>query len=132
MKTTAFAIIIAGTVLMGAFLLNEGTISAQTHPDRLVRLAELSIDPAQLDAYKAALREEIETSIRIEPGVLTLYAVTVKDHPNEVRLFEMYASPAAYQAHLKSEHFQKYKSTTAGMVKSLRLTETDPLLLATK
>ena len=132
MKTTAFAIIIAGTVLMGAWLLNDGTILAQTHPERLVRLAELSIDPAQLDAYKAALREEIETSIRIEPGVLTLYAVTVKDHPNEVRLFEMYASPAAYRAHLQSEHFKKYKSATAGMVKSLRLTETDPLLLGTK
>jgi quinol monooxygenase YgiN len=131
MKITARAIIV-GVLLMGSLLLNEGTISAQSQPDRLVRLAELTIDPAQLDAYKAALREEIETSIRIEPGVLTLYAVTVRDQPNEVRLFEMYASPAAYQAHLQSEHFKKYKSVTAGMVKSLRLTETDPLLLGTK
>jgi len=131
MKTTAIAIIVR-VFLTGALLLNEGTISAQSHPDRLVRLAELSIDPAQLDAYKASLREEIETSIRIEPGVLTLYAVTVKDHPNEVRLFEMYASASAYQAHLQSEHFKKYKSATAGMVKSLRLIETEPLLLGTK
>ncbi|WP_185827152.1 hypothetical protein [Edaphobacter aggregans] len=40
---------------------------------RVVRLAELEIDPVQLEAYKAALREEIDTSIRIEPGVLTLF-----------------------------------------------------------
>jgi quinol monooxygenase YgiN len=44
----------------------------------------------------------------------------------------MYASASAYQAHLQSEHFKKYKSATAGMVKSLRLIETEPLLLGTK
>jgi quinol monooxygenase YgiN len=92
----------------------------------------LKIDPAQLDTYKAALREEIETSIRVEPGVLTLFAVSVKDHPNQIRLFETYASPAAYEAHLQSAHFKKYKSVTAAMVKSLRLTETEPLVLGTK
>jgi len=41
----------------------------------IVRIAELEIDSAQLDAYRVALREEIETSIHVEPGVLTLYAV---------------------------------------------------------
>ena len=50
-----------------------------------MRLAELEIDPAQLDPYKAALKEEIATSIRVEPGVLTLYAVSVKDHPTQIR-----------------------------------------------
>jgi hypothetical protein len=49
--------------------------------DRVVHLAELEIDPVQLELYKAALREEIAASIRVEPGVLTLYAVSVKDHP---------------------------------------------------
>lgn len=131
MQTKTFNTFIAAFVL-GVVLLNNATTSAQSHPERLVRLAELEIDSAQLDAYKAALREEIEASIRIEPGVLNLYAVTVKDHPNQVRIFEVYASPAAYKAHLESEHFKKYKSATAGMVKSLRLMETDPLLLGAK
>lgn len=131
MQTKTFNTFIAAFVL-GVVLLNNATTSAQSHPERLVRLAELEIDSAQLDPYKAALREEIEASIRIEPGVLNLYAVTVKDHPNQVRIFEVYASPAAYKAHLESEHFKKYKSATAGMVKSLRLMETDPLLLGAK
>jgi hypothetical protein len=33
-----------------------------------VRLAELEIDPAQLDSYKAALKEEIEASIAWSQG----------------------------------------------------------------
>lgn len=124
--------VMAGALFMGGLFLSQQTMSAQNHSDRLVRLAELTIDPAQLEAYKTALRDEIDASIRLEPGVLALYAVTVKDHPNEIRLFEIYASPVAYQSHLQSEHFRKYKSTTASMVKSLRLIETDPLLLGAK
>ncbi len=107
---------------------------ASTEPvqGRIVRLAELEINPAQLQDYKVALREEIETSIRVEPGVLTLYAVSVKGHPDQIRLFETYRSSAAYQAHLQSAHFMRYKTRTQGMVKSLTLVETDPILLGAK
>ena len=55
---------------------------SQVTEQRIVRIAELEIDSNQLTAYKTALKEEIETSIRVEPGVLALYAVSVKDHPN--------------------------------------------------
>ncbi len=100
--------------------------------DRIIRLAEIDIDPAQVRAYKAALAEEIEASIRIEPGVLTLYAVSVKGQPEQVRLFEIYRDAASYQAHLQSAHFKKYKEQTQQMVKSLKLVETEPILLGSK
>ena len=125
-------VIAAAVSLVGVSLWSTRSMVAQDRSGKVVRLAELEIDLAQLDAYKAALREEIETSIRGEPGVLTLYAVSVKGEPNQIRLFETHASPAAYEAHLQSERFKKYKSVTASMVKSLRLIETDPLLLGTK
>jgi len=99
---------------------------------QVVRLAELRIDPSQLELYRAALREEIEASIRLEPGVLTLYAVSVKGDPTQVRIFEMYADAAAYDAHLQTSHFKKYKAGTQGMVKSLVLVETDPIVLGAK
>jgi quinol monooxygenase YgiN len=100
--------------------------------NRIVRLAELEIYPDQLNAYKAALKEEIEASIRTEPGVLTLYAVSVKAHPEQIRLFEAYRDAASYQAHLQSPHFKKYKEQTQQMVKSLTLLDTDPILLGSK
>jgi quinol monooxygenase YgiN len=36
----------------------------------IVRIAELEIDPNQIAAYNALLSEEVEASVRIEPGVL--------------------------------------------------------------
>ena len=98
----------------------------------LVRIAELEIDPTQIDAYKALLKEEIEASIRVESGVLTLYAVSVRGQPNQIRIFETYADQTAYEAHLQTPHFKNYKAATQNMVKSLKLTETDPILLGAK
>ena len=131
MKQRTVAIIVTGTLCLASLFLRTPS-AAQKRLDRLVRIAELEIDPAQLEAYKTALREEIEASIRIEPGVLALYAVAVKNQPNQVRLFEVYADTAAYQAHLQSAHFLKYKSQTALMVRSLKLIETEPVLLGAK
>lgn len=97
-----------------------------------MRIAELEIEASQLEAYKAALREEIEASIRLEPGVLTLYAVAVHDSQTQIRIFETYADVAAYRAHLETAHFKKYKSATEKMVKSLKLIDVDPIALGAK
>jgi quinol monooxygenase YgiN len=109
-----------------------GVGKAESMDKPVVRLAELEIDPGQIQAYRAALKEEIEASIRSETGVLTLYAVSVKEHPTQVRIFETYANSAAYEAHLQTAHFKKYKSQTQKMVRSLRLIETEPILLGSK
>ncbi len=104
----------------------------QTVGEPIVRIAELEIDPAQLDSYKALLAEEIEASVKTEAGVLMLYALSVKDSPAHIRILEVYADRQAYEAHLRSPHFLKYKTATAAMVRSLRLVETDPILLRAK
>lgn len=98
----------------------------------IVRIAELVIDPASIDIYAPLLSEEIEASVRLEPGVLFLFAVSVEGSPEAVRLMEGYVDLAAYEAHLATPHFLKYKAATAGMVRSLRLIETKPIALAAK
>jgi quinol monooxygenase YgiN len=130
MKLSQLALVSALLLIAAGALL--GRAQAQREKAPIVRIAELEIDPSQTEAYKAALREEIAASIRLEPGVLKLYAVSVKGHPEQVRLFEMYASQAAYESHLQTAHFRKYKAGTQAMVRSLKLLETDPILLGSK
>lgn len=121
-----------GAIVVCAVFCVLMSANSQTMKPPLVRIAELEIDPDQITAYRDALKEEIATSIRVEPGVLTLYAVSVKDHPNQVRIFETYQDQTAYESHLQTPHFKKYKDVTQGMVKSLKLIETDPILLGRK
>jgi quinol monooxygenase YgiN len=105
---------------------------AQEAQKPYVRLAELEIDPAQMERFDAAIREGVTTAVRVEPGVLALYAVTEKDHPNRVRVFEMYKDEAAYQTHLQTPHFRKFRDTTDKMVKSRKLLDGVPIVLEAK
>lgn len=123
---------LGASVLTLGLLCTCGRAITEKTQGRLVRISELEIDPAQLEGYKAELREEIAASIRLEPGVLTLYAVSLKDNPTSIRILETYADVDAYKAHIESPHFKKYKSNTEAMVKSLKLVETNPILLGAK
>jgi 4-carboxymuconolactone decarboxylase len=115
---------------MLAFLF-RGTASAQ-EKNLVVRVARIVIDSAQLDNYRAALKEGIEIAMKVEPGVLTFYAVYEKNNPTHVTILEVYASPEAYKSHLTTPHFLKYKSTTKDMVKSLELADAAPIELLSK
>lgn len=101
---------------------------AQQENKQLVRLAKLVIDSARLETYNTFLKEEIQTSVKIEPGVLTLYAVAEKNKPTHITILEIYASEDAYKKHVQTSHFLKYKNGTKDMVKSLELVEVIPLV----
>lgn len=99
---------------------------------RLIRIAKIEIDPAFLVQYRAAIEEQTKAAIALEPGVLALYATYDKEHPTKVTVFEVYASNEAYQFHLKTPHFLKYKNDTLKMVKSLELVAVDPIAFSAK
>jgi len=121
-------------LVLGAAVLTSVANPAQAHELRqpYVRVAEIEIDPAQIEPYRAAAKEQIEAAVRLEPGVLTLYSVADREDPSLVFVFEIYADVDAYKAHLETAHFKKYKSTTQDMVKSLKLRDTVPILLGAK
>src|SRR5262245_33133481 len=97
-----------------------------------VRVAEIEVDPAQREAFISAVKEEMDEAVRLEPGVLAIYAVAEQAVPSRLRFFEIYADEAAYDAHLESAHFRKYRMTTEPMVRSRTLTETVPIHLSSK
>ncbi|WP_438750115.1 putative quinol monooxygenase [Pararhizobium sp. O133] len=100
--------------------------------ERIIRIAELEIDPAHLAEYRTLLAEEIEASIAKEPGVVMLHAVAERERPEQVRILEVYADRQAYEAHIRTPHFLKYKEGTAYMIKALRLIDVDPIAVNAK
>jgi quinol monooxygenase YgiN len=100
--------------------------------NQVVRLAKIQVDPAQLEKYNTALKEQMTTAVSVEPGVLTYYAVADKSNPSHITILEIYADTAAYNSHIKTPHFKKYKDTVQGMVKSLELTDVNLISVAKK
>lgn len=130
---------LAALLLLG--LLSCGTAERKTHPslqpgmcakqqmtaNGIVRLSKIEVYPKFLDEYIKYATEVGEISLRTEPGVLTMYAVAEKENPCQITILETYAIREAYDKHIASAHFQKYKQGTLHMVKSLELTDQTPL-----
>jgi quinol monooxygenase YgiN len=123
--------LLVAVVSMLASGLGAISFAAEAH-GQYVRLAELEIDPAQLEGFSSAVKESVETAVRVEPGVLVLYAVSEKDNPTRVRVFEVYTDADAYQTHLETPHFRKFRAVTEKMVVSRKLLDAVPIVLGAK
>lgn len=95
--------------------------------DGIVRLAKIEVYPEHRDEYIQYAMEVGDISLRTEPGVLTMYALVESEDPCVITVLETYSSQEAYQSHIASSHFQKYKQETIHMIKSLELTDQKPL-----
>jgi quinol monooxygenase YgiN len=105
---------------------------ADSIPGQFVIVVELELDPSQVEPFKAAIKENGETAVRVEPGCLGFNAIFEKDNPTRVRLFEIYENVDAFKAHLETPHFKKYAETTKDMVKSRKRIENIPITLNVK
>ena len=106
-------------------------IPVREYGERVVRLAEIEVYPEKLEEYMSYAKEVGTVSMATEPGVIGLFSMRDKTDPNKVYILEVYADREAYQAHLQTAHFKKYKEGTSNMVKSLKLMDTTPLVTAT-
>jgi quinol monooxygenase YgiN len=95
--------------------------------NRMIRISEIEIDSNYLEEYKAILKEEARASVKLEPGVICIYPMYQKENPAQIRILEIYANKEAYELHLKTRHFQIYKTTTLKMVRSLKLIDMDAI-----
>ena len=93
----------------------------------IVRIAEIEVYPQYLTEYLEFANEVDRLSVEREPGVICLFPMQSADNPTQIRILEIYASDSAYQEHLKTDHFLKYKQGTLKMVKSLNLPTMQPL-----
>ena len=126
---TTTALILAASL---ALLLPSERAAAELIQGQFVLVVELEIDASQLEPFKAAIKENGETAVRVEPGCRGFSAVFEKDNPTRVRLFEIYENADAFKAHLETPHFKKYAETTKDMVKSRKRIDNVPITLNVK
>jgi len=93
----------------------------------IVRIAEIEVFPQYLKEYLEYANEVDRLSVEREPGVVCLFPMQVAEDSTKIRILEIYASDEAYQQHLKTDHFQRYKQGTLHMVKDLKLPSMQPL-----
>ena len=105
----------------------EKPAAAIATANMIVHIAEIEVYPQYMKEYLAFANEVDRLSIEREPGVICLYPMQSAEDSCQIRILEIYASDEAYQQHLKTDHFQKYKQGTLHMVKDLKLPTMKPL-----
>ena len=118
-------------ILTGILSLFSFTTKAQ-NSNTMYRIAKIKVDINQLDKYKAALKEQMDAAIKLEPGVLSYTVVADKKDTTSITIFEVYENQEAYQSHIIAPHFKKYKETVKDMVLALELIDTDLIVRAKK
>ncbi len=106
----AAALAVAALVLLPA----RGHEAAAQSGPLLVNVVEYDIQPGQVDAYLAALKENAAASVK-EPGCREFNILVSQKDPNHVLIFEVYDDAAAAQAHRETDHFKKYAATIKDM-----------------
>ncbi len=124
-------IIFSAVLIFGVLILSSVELKAQKSSN-MYRIAKIKVEEKQLENYKVALQEQMNAAISIEPGVLSYTAVADKKDPTSITIFEVYANLDAYQSHILTPHFKKYKETVKDMVLSLELIDTDLVVRAKK
>lgn len=118
-------------ILIGILSIFSLTTKAQ-NSNTMYRIAKIKVEINQLDKYKAALKEQMDAAIKLEPGVLSYTVVADKKDATSITIFEVYANQEAYQLHIIAPHFKKYKETVKEMVLALELIDTDLIVRAKK
>jgi (4S)-4-hydroxy-5-phosphonooxypentane-2,3-dione isomerase len=96
------------------FVPTQGRQAAAQPGPLLVNVVEYDIQPGQVDAYLAALKENAAASVK-EPGCREFNILVSQKDPNHVLIFEVYNDAVAAQAHRETDHFKKYAATIKDM-----------------
>ena len=79
-------------------------------------VVRFAIDPGARTGFMALLRENARQSVALEPGCRQFDIVEADGPPGDVWLYEIYSDRAAFDTHLKTEHFLSFDAATRGMV----------------
>ena len=121
------SLMLSALVLSVTAVAQEKATSVNSYKTMIVRLAEIEVYPEHLQEYLNFANEVDRQSVEREPGVVCLFPMQSAEDSTQIRILEIYASEEAYQSHIKTEHFLKYKQGTLHMVKSLKLPTMRPL-----
>nr|WP_303819657.1 antibiotic biosynthesis monooxygenase [Actinobacillus minor] len=96
------------------------------------KLVKIEVNPQDNQQFAQIITAEMTQSLKVEDGVIAMYAATEQDQPNKWLFFEIYASDVAYEAHRKTPHFNDYLKQTEKMVVDKQMIEIEPTYLGNK
>jgi autoinducer 2-degrading protein len=81
-----------------------------------INAVDIYVVPGQIENYLAAVKEVGAATIKTEPGCSEFDITVSQKDPNRLFMFEVYDNAAAFDAHLKTDHYKKYAAMVTDIV----------------
>lgn len=81
-----------------------------------VIVVEFKIHNGQMAAFRKLMDENARASCRDEPGCQRFDVLTSPKDPDHILLYEIYDDRAAFDAHVKTQHFAVFNTESASLV----------------
>jgi quinol monooxygenase YgiN len=89
--------------------------------DDYVVIADVTVPSERLAAFIAASLEDARDSVAKEPGCRQFDVLLSADGSPTVVFYEVYADRAAFEAHLQTPHFFRWRDATQGLITATRI-----------
>ncbi len=80
------------------------------------------IKPGLVDTFLPLMRTNATASLSTEPGCLVFDVCSDPDRPDEIFLYEIYESAAAFRDHLTAPHFLSFDAQVSPMIATKTVT----------
>jgi quinol monooxygenase YgiN len=110
--------------LQVSYLISE---AGDEHMGRLAIVATVKTAPGKRDEYINHLKAHAERSLATEPGTLEFKILVPQKEADTVMLYELYASPEAFEAHRTGASIRQVKRDAEGLQVSITGVFCDPL-----
>ncbi len=80
-----------------------------------VVVVDFQLKPGMGKQFRALIDVNADASVRDEPGCLQFDVLEPEGEEGRVLLYEIYADQAAFDAHLKTEHFHVFNSASESL-----------------
>jgi quinol monooxygenase YgiN len=94
---------------------------------KLAIVATIKIVTGKRDEYLKHLKAHAQRCLATEPGTLNFEILVPQKEADTLMLYEVYASPEAFEAHWTGPSMQQAKRDTEGLALSLTGVRCDPV-----
>ena len=95
----------------------------------IANFGHVTVNGKDAKAYRQIVLTEMVASVKNEPGVLAIYAGTMKSRPETWYFFEIYKSAEAVAQHREAPHFKSYLEDAKGMLADRAFSKVTPITL---
>ena len=79
-------------------------------------LVDFHLKPGAGPQFRRMIDENADASARTEPGCLQFDVLEPEGESDRVLLYEIYSDRAAFDAHLRTEHFRIFNSASESLI----------------